>query len=218
MLPVEVLLNIILSFIIVLFQVIGLLGLILVGSSRFREDGTINKSVILIIVGSVEIIYLVINERIYYLIQGIMGPITLQLLAMRSALYGLVPNVISLITFGVLFLYLGIKNKENYGKLLMFSAIFRVVCGIILIVPYSIDLLSYLPLSIPNQVEHIIFRVGLLIASIASIIMITSSVFFMRYASKINVKLLFYSSIFLFVASILFFVNSLILITYYGIL
>ena len=201
-----------------MFQVIGLLGLILVGSSRFREDGTINKSVILIIVGSVEIIYLVINERIYYLIQGIMGPITLQLLAMRSALYGLVPNVISLITFGVLFLYLGIKNKENYGKLLMFSAIFRVVCGIILIVPYSIDLLSYLPLSIPNQVEHIIFRVGLLIASIASIIMITSSVFFMRYASKINVKLLFYSSIFLFVASILFFVNSLILITYYGIL
>ncbi|NHJ20485.1 MAG: hypothetical protein EAX91_06065 [Candidatus Lokiarchaeota archaeon] len=196
----------ILSFIIVLFQAIGFLGLILVGSSRFRKESTINKSVILIIVGAVEIIYLVINQRIYYLIYRIQGFLTLQLLAMQDALYRLVPNIISLITFGALFLYLGISNRRNYGKLLMLSAIFRIVCGIILIIPYSITFLSNLPYTITLQELQLAY----IIIPIASIFMITSSVFFMIYASKIDKKVLFFSSIFLLVASSLFFVNSLV--------
>ena len=204
----EVLLNTlrILSFIIVVFQAIGLLGLIFVGSSRFREDSTINKSLILLIIGIVEIIYLAINQRIYYLIQGIVGPITLQLLAMQDALNNLIPNIISLLTFGVLFLYLGISNRRNYGKLLIFSAIFRIVCGIILILPYSITFLSNLPHTITLQDIQLAY----IIIPIASIFMITSSVFFMIYAFRIDKKVLFFSSIFLLVASSLFFVNSLV--------
>jgi hypothetical protein len=137
------------------------------------------------------------------------GHYTLEILAMQNALNGLVPNIISLITFGSLFLYLGFKNKENFGKFLIFSAIFWIVCGIILLVPYSITFMANLPLTITFQAIQIAY----ILISIALIFRIISSVFFMIYAFKIDVKVLFYSSIFMLVASILFFVNSLVQIS-----
>ena len=133
----------ILSFIVVLFQVLGLVGLIVVGTSRIRNINSINKSVVLIIVGAIEVIYLAINERVFSVIFHLVGYYTYEILAMREALYGLVPNIISLITFGALFLYLGLRNRENLGKLLMISAIFWIVYGTILFVPYSIYVISY---------------------------------------------------------------------------
>jgi len=181
----------ILRFIIVFLQVIGFLGLIIVGSSRIRNSGTINKSMVFIIVGAIEIIYLAINDRIFTLILGLSG-------SMREALNGMIPNIISLITFGSLFLFLGIRNRQNFGKYLMYSGIFWTVFGVISIVPYSIIfLLAIVPAGIPYSLIQLVY----VMIPIASIFMVTSSVFFVIYASKLDVKILLISSICLLVAS-----------------
>lgn len=181
----------ILRFIRVFLQVIGFLGLIIVGSSRIRNSGTINKSMVFIIVGAIEIIYLAINDRIFTLILGLSG-------SMREALNGMIPNIISLITFGSLFLFLGIRNRQNFGKYLMYSGIFWTVFGVISIVPYSIIfLLAIVPAGIPYSLIQLVY----VMIPIASIFMVTSSVFFVIYASKLDVKILLISSICLLVAS-----------------
>lgn len=181
----------ILRFIIVFLQVIGFIGLIIVGSSRIRNSGTINKSMVFIIIGAIEIIYLAINDRIFTLILGLSG-------SMREALNGMIPNIISLITFGSLFLFLGIRNRQNFGKYLMYSGIFWTVFGVISIVPYSIIfLLAIVPAGIPYSLIQLVY----VMIPIASIFMVTSSVFFVIYASKLDVKILLISSICLLVAS-----------------
>ena len=188
----------ILRFIIVFLQVIGFLGLIIVGSSRIRNSGTINKSMVFIIVGAIEIIYLAINERIFTLIWGLSGVYTIEILVVREALNGMIPNLISLITFGSLFLFLGIRNRQNFGKYLMYSGIFWTVFGVISIVPYSIIfLLAIVPAGIPYSLIQLVY----VMIPIASIFMVTSSVFFVIYASKLDVKILLISSICLLVAS-----------------
>ena len=187
----------ILRFIIVFLQVIGFLGLIIVGSSRIRNSGTINKSMVFIIVGAIEIIYLAINDRIFTLILGLSGVYTIEILVVREALNGMIPNIISLITFGSLFLFLGIRNKQNFGKYLMYSGIFWTVFGVISIVPYSIFLLAIVPAGIPYSLIQLVY----VVIPIASIFMVTSSVFFVIYASKLDVKILLISSICLLVAS-----------------
>lgn len=196
----------ILQFTVVLFQAIGFLGLITVGITRTREKSIIEKSFLLIIVGSAEFIYLVINERIFNLIFGLQGVYTLELLAIQDALNYLVPNIISMMTFGGLFLYLGIRNKQNFGRLLVLSAICRIIGGIILIFPYNITSLANLSLPITLQDLQLAY----MIIPIASISVIISYIFLLRYTLKINVKLLFYASILLLVASSLFFVKSII--------
>ena len=187
----------ILSLIMVFLQVIGFSGLIIVGSSRIRNSSTINKSVIFTIVGVVEILYLTINQRLFLVILGVEGYYTMPLLMLQNALNGMIPNIISLITFGVLFLLLGLKNKQNSGKLLMYSGIFWIVFGVILIVPYSIFLVTYIPLPVPPE----LFNFARITILIATIFKVTSSIFFVIYASKLRIKILLYSSIFLFVAS-----------------
>jgi hypothetical protein len=187
----------ILRFIIVFLQVIGFLGLIIVGSSRIRNSGTINKSMVFIIVGAIEIIYLAINDRIFTLILGLSGVYTIEILVVREALNGMIPNIISLITFGSLFLFLGIRNRQNFGKYLMYSGIFWTVFGVISIVPYSIFLLAIVPAGIPYSLIQLVY----VMMPVASIFMVTSSVFFVIYASKLDVKILLISSICLLVAS-----------------
>ena len=187
----------ILRFIIVILQVIGLLGLIIVGSSRIRNSGTINKAMVFIIVGAIEIIYLAINDRIFTLILGLSGVYTIEILVVREVLNGMIPNIISLITFGSLFLFLGIRNRQNFGKYLMYSGIFWTVFGVISIVPYSIFLLAIVPAGIPYSLIQLVY----VMMPIASIFMVTSSVFFVIYASKLDVKILLISSICLLVAS-----------------
>lgn len=187
----------ILRFIRVFLQVIGFLGLIIVGSSRIRNSGTINKSMVFIIVGAIEIIYLAINDRIFTLILGLSGVYTIEILVVREALNGMIPNIISLITFGSLFLFLGIRKRQNFGKYLMYSGIFWTVFGVISIVTYSIFLLAIVPAGIPYSLIQLVY----VMMPIASIFMVTSSVFFVIYASKLDVKILLISSICLLVAS-----------------
>ena len=195
----------ILSVIILFLQVVGFIGLIIVGISQFRNKEGINKPIIFAIIGLIEVLYFSINERIIRIMWGIWGgSITDFILQMQDALRGLIPNIISLITFGALFLFLGIKNKENFGKFLMFSGIFWIVFGIFIITFDSILISTYTPPPIPIE----LYRFSLFLPSIASIFMITSSIFFMIYAIKVDVKILLFSSICLLLASIVFAGNS----------
>ena len=190
----------ILSFIIILLQVLGAIGLIIVGSSRIRKNGTIKNSVVFTIGGFILAIFLVLNERIYFLMVRLggsefledLGPIFYQLLIQ------MLPSVVSLTTFGALFLLLGIKNKQNYGKFLMLSGIFWIIFGTISILLNINYILGYI------RMPHISGLSGFYLEYVRVIIpvfTVISSVFFLIYAIKIKVKTLLYSSIILLVAS-----------------
>lgn len=201
----------ILRFIVIILQVIGAVGLIIVGSSKIRISGPINNSIVFTIGGLIVAIFLVINERILFLISGVVGSSVPHFYEdlypiFRYSLFEITPNVVLLIVFGVLFLFLGIKNKEKYGKLLMISGIFWCVFGVISIVSNSIIILRYIHSSF--FLYTFVLSMQFLV-SITSIFTIISSVFFLIYAVKIKVKILLGSSIVLLVASNIIAVNSL---------
>jgi len=202
----------ILHFIIVFLQVTGSISLVIVGTSQTRSNGKINKAILFTIAGFIVAIYLAINERIFYLLWGLSGEMTILIFMVRHVLIYIIPNVIFLITFGALFLFLGIKNKQNFGKYLRYSGIFWIVFGVIAIAATSI--LLFTPYFGGFSIQ--LYLTGLYMIPIASIFMVTASVFFMIYAGKLDIKILLYSSIFLLVASSIFAVNSLLqLIMFY---
>ncbi|MHA2123489.1 MAG: hypothetical protein ACW990_20000, partial [Promethearchaeota archaeon] len=100
----------ILDFIIIVLQLIAFCSLVSFGISRTKNNDAINKSVMFPIAGIINIIYLAIYERINFLIYRFAPGILEQIMA-QSALRVIVPNILLLITFGVLFLFLGIKNS-----------------------------------------------------------------------------------------------------------
>ena len=115
----------ILSFIVVITRVVGAIGLIVVGCSNIRKNGMTRNSMVFLIIGFMIAIYFVINERILNLMAAFGGPSFYEYLwpIFYQLLYQIIPNLILLSTFGGLFLFLGIKNKQNYGKFLLFSSI-----------------------------------------------------------------------------------------------
>ncbi|MFX0140722.1 MAG: hypothetical protein ACFFDN_44200 [Candidatus Hodarchaeota archaeon] len=195
----------ILDFTILLLQGLGFLGLIIFGFSRIRNRSTINKSVVFTIVGGINIIYLVINQRLYFLIYRLLGgPIFIWLLMVQDVLTRLIPNIILLITFGVLFLFLGDENRQNFGKYLMYSGIFWMVFGVISVIANLYIILDYDPGMIPYPLNLIPY----IMIPIASSFMVTSSILFLLYAYKIDNKIILSSAISLLVASIIFTINS----------
>jgi hypothetical protein len=190
-----------LRFLVVTLQVTGAIGLIIVGSSRIRKNDTINNSVVFTIVGFIVALLLVINERTFSLIAGLVGPTFYDFLypIFHLVLFEMIPNLVLLSTFGILLLFLGMKNKQNFGKFLMFSGIFWIVFGGFSLAVNSITLLQDLHYPVPFTYTSYISLI-----SIASAFTIISSVFFLIYAIKIKVKLLLFSSIVLLVASSLY--------------
>jgi hypothetical protein len=195
----------ILEFITLLLQVTAFCGLIIFGISRTRNSDTINKSVVFPIVGVINITYFAMYERINYLVYSFSDGAMVYYQIRYALLMGLIPNILSLITVGALFLVLGKRNKENFGKFLMFSGIFWTVFGVIITIFYSIMLSTYTLPSVPDE----IFLVSLFLPPFASIFMVTSSVFFLIYTIKVDVKILLFSSICLLGASCVFAANSL---------
>jgi hypothetical protein len=190
----------ILDFISIIYQVIGAIGLIIVGTSRVRKNGTINNSGVFSIGGLIVAIYFVVNGRIFSLLGGLGGLEFYEDLAptFYALLFQMIPNLVSLTIFGVLFLFLGVKNKQNYGRFLMFSGIFWIVFGIISILQHSMILLTHMHIYIfPYEVYVSIIHVW----TIGSVLTVISSVFFLIYAIKIKVKILLASSIMLLIAS-----------------
>jgi hypothetical protein len=190
-----------LRFINVIFLVAGSIGLVIVGVSQLRNEGIMNMPFILIIDGIIIILYFSLNERLSMVLLGISGHYTILYFMIQDALYYLIPNIILLFTFGVSFIILGIRNKQNFGKFLMYSGIFWIVFGTMAIIADSIELLSWLPGLGPS---FLIILIPLLTLIIASIFAITAGVFFIIYASKRDLKILLTSSILLLLYSISF--------------
>lgn len=192
-------------FIAILLQVIGAIGLIIVGSSRIRKNNTINNSVVFAYIGLIEALVLVVNERILDLLTVLGGSVFLDYLRpiFYVVLIQMLPNLVSLTTFGALFLFLGTRNKQNYGKFLMFSGIFWVIFGAISILIYSnyllLDILAYYHIS--NPFPYIYFLIMEFVWAIIPIFTVISSVFFLIYAIKIKVKTLLFCSIIFLVAT-----------------
>jgi hypothetical protein len=200
----------ILDVIIMIHQVLGFLGLIIFGTAQRRNESKIYKPIVFTIIGLIQIVYLAFNERISFLILSLMHYYTIWFLMVQYALITMIPNIVSLITLGVLFVFLGVRNKQHFGKLLMYSGIFWIVFGSISIIGNGIILLSYV-ITIPFP----LFLIPLMIIIGSSIFMGVASLFFVMYASKLGKKLLLSSSILLLVASILFAINSLLQILIY---
>lgn len=194
----------------VILLVASSIGLIIVGVSQIRNEDKFNTSLILIIDGIIIILYFVINERLSMVLLGVSG-YTILYLMIQYTLYYLIPNIIVLITLGISFLILGIKNKQNFGKFLIYSGIFWIIFCSIAIVANSIYLLSYLPgpFGIPLLLTVLILPI------IASIFAIIAGVFFIIYASKLDMKILLVSSILLLLYSIAFSSYSIVILINY---
>jgi hypothetical protein len=189
----------ILYFTVVVLQVVGSIGLVIVGVSQNRNSGKINMPIIFTIDGIIIILYFALNERLSMVLSGISGYTTLYFM-IRSVLYYLIPNIISLFTFGVSFTILGIKNKQNFGKFLRYSGLFWIVFGTLAIVANSILLLAYIPFLFTFPLALTVS----ILNPIASIFGITASIFFLIYASRLEEKILLTSSILLLLYSISF--------------
>lgn len=172
----------------------GYLFIVISGAFNLRREEKYNGAIFFVIIGAVELIYKVVSGRVYNYIYMVMGYSPLSMMIVHAILR-VIPSIISIITFGVLFLLLWKKNYENHGKKLLLSGIFWIVYSVVLLIN-SILTWDFFPLS-PNIyiiLQEIVLGV--------SVLMIVSRIFFLVYAIKINERFLLISSIFLLSASI----------------
>lgn len=186
------LLNVVVSFLLVS----GYLFIVIAGALNLRREEKLNSSKFFIIIGAVETVYELIKWRLWPLVYRFMGT-TIQSMRIVYAIQWIIPNIISIITFGILIIILGKRNKENFGKSLLLSGIFWIVfAGILLI--RNILFGGFFPLNIT------IITTFVIIGAIVIAFMVVSRIFLLLYASKINEKYLLVSSIILLIASMAF--------------
>jgi len=186
------LLDVVISFLLVS----GYLFIVIAGALNLRREEKLNGSKFFIIIGAVETVYELIKWRLWPLVYMFMGS-TIQSMRLVHAIMWIIPNIISIITFGILVIILGKKNKENFGKNLLLSGTFWIVfAGFLLI--RSILFGGFFPLNI--TIITTFYIMGVIIIAF----MVVSRIFLLLYASKINEKYLLASSIILLIASMVF--------------
>jgi len=183
--------------------VVGYLIIVIVGVLHLRAEGKIKSSKLLILVGGFEIIYGFILYQLFMLVIVYGAPIHYDYVVI---IVEIIPNIISLLTFGVLILILGMRNKENFGKQLQFSGIFWIISAGILLL-YNV--LGYLGF----EVVWVYITLTIIILPL----ILVSRVFLLVYANKLQDHLLRASTILLFIASVVFIINRVLeLIMYWG--
>ncbi len=186
------LLDVVVSFLLVS----GYLFIVIAGALNLRREEKLNSSKFFIIIGAVETVYELIKWRLWPLVYMFMGT-TIQSMRIVYAIQWIIPNIISIITFGILIIILGKRNKENFGKSLLLSGIFWIVFAVILLIR-NILFWGFFPLNIT------IITTFQIIGVIVIAFMVVSRIFLLLYASKINEKYLLVSSIILLIASMAF--------------
>ncbi|MFX0025643.1 MAG: hypothetical protein ACFE8M_04450 [Candidatus Hermodarchaeota archaeon] len=185
------LLDVVISFLLVS----GYLFIVIAGALNLRREEKLNGSKFFIIIGAVETVYELIKWRssslVYMYMESIQG------MRIAYAIQWIIPNIISIITFGILIIILGKRNKENFGKSLLLSGIFWIVFAVILLIR-NILFGGFFPLNIT------IITTFVIIGAIVIAFMVVSRIFLLLYASKINEKYLLASSIILLIASMVF--------------
>ncbi|MHA2431336.1 MAG: hypothetical protein ACXACC_09965, partial [Promethearchaeota archaeon] len=170
--------------------------IVIAGALNLRREEKLNGSKFFIIIGAVETVYELIKWRLWPLVYMFMGS-TIQSMRIVYAITAIIPIIISIITFGILIIILGRRNKQNFGKNLLLSGIFWTIFAVIQLVR-NILFGGFFPLNIT------IITTFQIVGVIVIAFMVVSRIFLLLYASKINEKYLLASSIILLIASMVF--------------
>ncbi|MFX1276885.1 MAG: hypothetical protein ACFFBP_00890 [Promethearchaeota archaeon] len=174
----------------------GYIFIVIGGASNLKGNEKLKGSIFLLIIGVVEIIY----EHFKWLLQfdffyEFFNDFEFSYRFSYTISY-IVPHLISIITFGVLILILGVWNKENLGKSLITSGILMIIYAANQLI-FSSLLYDFLPLTLPANINAIIIIISTSIIAF----LIVSRIFLLLYAIKIKEKYLLTSSIILLIAS-----------------
>ena len=163
--------------------------LLIISSIKLKKNGDrIKNSNIFGIIGILEILSIFIMKNLNQFFQSIPYlPLTLSYL---FAFYFIVmiPAVISLNTFGILFIILGRKNVENHGKKLVIAGILWTIFQLIFIFLF--------------QLLYIL--IGNIIPFFAMALLIVGRIFFVIYAFKVGERYLKSSALILLNAILLY--------------
>ena len=173
------LMNLVIPF----FLYSGLVLIIIGGAIYLNRGEIVEKSILFVIIGALEIIYQFIAYRIFSLFDEIFG------LGFDEYIFfmSIGPNILSIITFGILMIVLGKLNSENSGNFLLISGILWTIYASTIVI---INLFIPTGLFIVIMIELIIF-----------VLMIVARIFFVVYSAKIGEKVFLIASIFLLISS-----------------
>ena len=189
------------NLIILLSLFSGYLLVIIGGTMNLKRKEKVEKSILFIIIGAAGIIYEVIRRQIYNLVDEIIG---LGFEEYYTIIF-IIPNIISIITFGVLIIVLGKLNSENSGKYLLISGILWTIYAVILLI---INLGSLFPFPGPPPSIYLAISIlGLIILAF----MIGARILFVIYTAKIDNVVFLVSSIALLISSTTYVIFSLLL-------
>ena len=183
--------------IIPLFLFSGYILLVIGGTMDLKRTEKVERSMLFIIIGAAGIISEVIMVRIYYLVDTIFNVGFEEYITIRI----IIPNIISIITFGVLIIVLGKLNIKNFGKYLLISGIFWTIYSVNLLI---INLLSIFPFPIPFSPIAYNILVLIMLA-----FMIGARILFVIYTAKIDNVVFLVSSIALLISSATYVILSL---------
>ena len=177
----------------------GYLLVVIGGTMNLKRKEKVEKSILFIIIGAAGIIYEVITRQIYNFVDEIIG---LGFDEYYTIMF-IIPNIISIITFGVLIIVLGKLNSENSGKYLLISGIFWTIYAVILLI---INFGSIFPFPVPlGKLAYDI------LALIIFAFMIGARILFVIYTAKIDNVVFLVSSIALLISSTTYAILSLLL-------
>lgn len=195
-----------LLYVIVMFlTVLGYIFIVIGGAFNLKREEKLNSSIFFIVIGVVEILYEYIKWGLQPIILMIMGYSILSY-RISYAIANIIPYIISIITFGILIIIIGKRNKENYGKNLLFSGIFWIVYATTWLIINTFGLFTVAPI------------VGFTLMIISIIIlafMVGSRIFLLLYSTKIKEKNLLSASIILLTATTVFIFYTIINFIYY---
>lgn len=189
--------RIILELTIYSLLIIAYLFIVIAGALNLKKEEKLQGSIFFTIIGAIEIVYGLLKARLSYLVYALIG----FSVNINHIIMFIIPNIISIITFGILIIILGKKNNERFGKNLLLSGIFWTVYSVILLI---INIILF-PISLfpITPTLALIFEI---VAVIIIPLMVVSRIFLLLYALKIRVKCLAISSIILIIASAVYFI------------
>lgn len=190
---------------IMFLTVLGYIFIVIAGAFNLKREGKLNSSIFFIIIGAVEILYEFLKGRLQLIIPMIMGYSTLSY-RISYAIVNIIPYIISIITFGILIIIIGKRNKENYGKNLLFSGIFWIVYATTWLI---INIYGLFP------VAPIVGFTFMIISIIILAFIVGSRIFLLLYSIKIREKNLLSASIILLTATTVFIFYTIINFIYY---
>ncbi|MFW9824920.1 MAG: hypothetical protein ACFFE4_18405 [Candidatus Thorarchaeota archaeon] len=184
----------------ILFLFTAYVLLIISGTMNLEREEKVKGSVAFIAIGTALIIYEMIRFPLYMLADDIL-PSGLE---EYYVITFIIPNIISLISFGLLIIVLGKINIDNQGKNLLISGILWSIYAVVMVI---INIGAIIPFPGSPTLIIVIGIIGLVILAF----MIASRIFLLIYSIKIEETILLVSSILLLVSAVAYVIFDLIL-------